>query len=212
MRTIRYLFAAFACFVVVGVTTAQQSATVVAAQLRVSDTQRIVKEEVVTLTPPACKFSFRIVEGQGLKPETRSLLRGMGYGVKGVPEGFGLPVKCDEVAGSGWIDPAGELQAFIAPAKGWLFERLGTGAKPINGKLHIITKALPFEGKDVEATYVMYAGAPISEYSTRLLNDIGIGIKSASSTVLVSLGDGQKLKGAITAAGVVTLTHDPWPK
>lgn len=142
--------------------------------------------------------------------ETRSMLRSLGYGVKGVPEGFGLPVKCDDTNGSGWIDAAGELQSFIVPVKGWFFERLGSGSKPLDGKLHIITKALPFQGKDVEGTYVMYVGAPLSQYSTRLLHDVGIGIKGSPSTVLIKLDDGRKLKGTLTGAGVVTTTEDPW--
>ena len=44
MRTIRYLIAAFACFVVVGVAAAQQPATVVAVQLQSPDFSVIEKK------------------------------------------------------------------------------------------------------------------------------------------------------------------------
>ena len=200
--TISFLFAVTVASAISGSAQARASA----------DAQRILKEEVIALTPPSgCKFTFKVVEAKDLLKTTISLLRSLGYGVKGVPEGSGLPVKCDDITGSGWIDAAGELQSFIVPVKGWFFERLGSGSKPLDGKLHIITRALPFQGKDVEGTYVTYVGAPLSQYSTRLLHDIGIGIKGIPSTVLVKIGDGRKLKGTLTGVGVVTITEDPWP-
>lgn len=183
-----------------------------AAQNRTSaDSQRILKEEVIQLTPPpGCKLTFKVIESKELTTTSIAFLRSLGYGVKGVAEGTGLPVNCDDVTGSGWIDAAGELQSFIVAVKGWFFERLGSGSKPLDGKLHIITKSLPLQGKDVEGTYVTYVGAPLSPYSTRLFNDIGVGIRGTPSPVLVRIGDGRKLKGRLTGAGGVTVTADPW--
>jgi hypothetical protein len=135
----------------------------------------------------------------------------MGMGVKGISEGTGLPVRCNDVDGSGWIDSAGDLQAFIAPVKGWFFERTGNIAKPVVGKLLVITKSLPFEGKNVVATYTLYAGPPLGQFAVRLFTDLGIGMKSHNSTVLARLENGQKQKGTLSATGAVTLLEEAWP-
>lgn len=177
-----------------------------------AEAQRIVKEETIKVTSPAaCEFKFTVIEAKGdLTPTTQKFLRGMGYGVKGVPGGIGLPVKCGAESGSGWIDQAGELQAFILPVSGWFIERRGNEMKAVDGSLHVITKSLKLDSTDVEARYVRFVGAPPGEYSTRLLKDIGIGIKGVSSPVLMSLTDGRKLQGTLTADGVASVTAEPW--
>lgn len=173
--------------------------------------QQVAKEEVLVLTvPPACTFNFKVIEGKGLNSGSMSMLRGMGYGVKGVPEGTGLPVKCGDVDGSGWIDSDGNLQAFIAPAKGWLFEKSGDAAKKVNGKLHVLTKLVPFDGKSVDASYVVYAGSALGEYALRLIKEIGIGIKGSSSPVLVKLANGQRQKGTLSPSGVLAVLEETW--
>jgi len=188
------------------------SSAVIAQKRSTADPQRIVNEQVVSVSAPSgCDFKFTVVEAKGeLLPATRSMLRNMGYGVKGVPEGFGLPVRCGEESGSGWIDQTGELQSFILPLKGWFVERAGSEMKAVDGKLHIITKSLKLNGSDVEATYVRFAGAPLNQYSTRLLQDIGIGIKGTASSVLMKLADGRKLKGTLAAEGGATIAAETW--
>jgi hypothetical protein len=182
------------------------------AQKRASgNQQRIIKEEAIDTVSPGCEFKFTVVEAKGeLLPTTRTMLRSMGYGVKGVPEGFGLPVKCNEHNGSGWINQAGELQSFILPVKGWFSERSGDEFKPVSGKLRVITKSVDLEGKEVEATYVHFGGSPLNDYSKRLLNDIGIAIQGTASPILVTLGDGRKLKGTLTPTNLVVVTTEVW--
>jgi hypothetical protein len=199
--------------IVILVLSAFITASFALAQRRTTtDAQRITKEDVVTTTAPSgCDFKFTVVEAKGeLLPATRSMLRNMGYGVKGVPEGFGLPVRCGEDSGSGWIDQTGELQSFILPLKGWFVERAASEMKAVDGKLHIITKSLKLNGSDVEATYVRFAGAPLNQYSTRLLQDIGIGIKGVASPVLMKVSDGRKLRGTLAPEGGATITAETW--
>lgn len=177
--------------------------------------QATLKEEIIIVTsPPQCELKATVIRAKEreLQETTVKLLRSMGYGVAGIPEGCGLPVKCDGTTASGWIDREGEIQSVISPKDGWFVEKHGTEIKRVDGKLHVITKKVLFEKKNVEATYAIFVGGPLSEYSTRLLRDIGMGIRGTASTVLVKLDDGRELKGLLASNGILTVTADRWER
>jgi hypothetical protein len=57
---------------------------------------------------------------------------------------------------------------------------------------------------------VHFGGAPLNDYSKRLLNDIGIAIQGIASPILVNLADGRKLKGTLTPNNLVVVTTEVW--
>lgn len=173
--------------------------------------QPVVRDERLALTaPPQCRYVFEVFKGEVPGEYGRVLLAAEGTGVAGLPEGSGLKVSCDDTTGTGWIDSAGELRAFIAPPKGWFVEHVGGEWRPAPGELHVITKRLPLEAQVVEASYALYTGGAPGPYAQRLLSLIGIGIAGAPGSAKVTLADGREMRGTLSASGVLSITAQPW--
>jgi len=131
--------------------------------------------------------------------------------VKGVTGGSGAKVTCDQGSASGWVDDAGDLRSLINPAEFWFAQcAKDVPCRQVGGALELVTQRLLVNGTEEKVTYAVYVGQDLSEYSTRLLRMIGLGIRGVDGPVKLRFEDGLYYKGVLHASGAVTGGTERW--